>query len=117
NADLMRQALADVRTIEVTRAVRQAAIHGVHVQEGAIIALSDGRLCCSGDDPLAVAQRALDVALSEDDGEVVTIYFGQPMDAARAQALAQAVEARHPEVAVEVVAGGQPHYHFIISVE
>lgn len=117
NAALMRQALADVRTIEVTQAVRQAAIHGVHVQEGEIIALSDGRLCCSGDDPLAVAQRALDAALSEDDGEVVTIYFGQTMDAPRAQALAQAVEARHPEVEVEVVRGGQPYYHFIISVE
>ncbi|HFQ95833.1 MAG TPA: DAK2 domain-containing protein [Anaerolineae bacterium] len=117
NAEAMRRALADVHTIEVTEAVRDAAIDGVQVQKGAIIALVDGRLCCTGDDPGQTALQALETFLSEGDYEMVTVYVGQPMAEADARALAQAIEARHPDVEVEVVAGGQPHYHLIISVE
>ena len=117
NADAMRRALTDVRTIEVTEAVRDAAIDGVQVQKGAIIALADGRLCCTGDAPGQTALQALEAVLAEGDYEMVTVYVGQPMAEADARALAQAIEARHPDVEVEVVAGGQPHYHLIISVE
>jgi len=117
NAALMRQALADVHTIEVTRAVREATIHGVDVREGAVIALADGRLCCSGDAPEDVALRALEDFLGEGIFDMVTLYVGQPMEEARARALAQRIEARHPDVEVEVIDGGQPHYHVIISVE
>ncbi len=117
NVEAMRLAMTDVHTIEVTRAVREAALNGVDVQEGQIIALADGALCCAGHDPNETALRALDAFLTQEDFDVVTIYYGQPVEEAQARALAQTIAARHPDVETEVISGGQPHYHYIISVE
>ncbi|HHB90608.1 MAG TPA: DAK2 domain-containing protein [Anaerolineae bacterium] len=117
NAAAMHRAMADVHTIEVTEAVRAAAIDGVQVRKGQFLALRDGALCCTGDDPIQVALQAVEDILSREEDEVVTIYYGAPASETQAQALAQTIESRFPEVEVQVIPGGQPHYHFIISVE
>ncbi len=117
NAAIMQDAMTEVHTIEVTRAVREATLHGVGVQQDQAIALIDGRLCCAGDDPDDVALQAVAHVLNKDLLDVITIYFGQPVHEAQAQQLAARIADRYPELEVEVVEGGQPHYHYIISVE
>jgi DAK2 domain fusion protein YloV len=117
NAEAMRAALDDVHTIEVTRAVRDAVVQGVAVTAGQAIALLDETLCCTAATPEEAARRALERLLAEEEGDVVTIYVGQPASEEQARALAQALQAAHPHLQVEVVDGGQPHYHYMISVE
>ncbi len=117
NAAIMQTALSEVHTIEVTRAVRQATLHGVGVQQDQAIALIDGRLCCAGEGPEEVALQALASILEADHFDVITIYFGQPIGEERAQQLGDQIQNRYPDLEVEVVEGGQPHYHYIISVE
>jgi len=117
NARQMQAMAAQVHTIEVTTAVRDAHINGVAVQERHAIALVDGALCCSGQDVNQAALQALSALLAEEEADVVTLYFGQPVQRDGVQRLAQEIESRHPDVEVEWISGGQPHYHYIISVE
>jgi uncharacterized protein len=87
------------------------------VRAGATIALLDERLVAAGDD----AAQVLDAALSELGElarfELLTLYYGQDVDPQEAQALADALAARYAELAVELRAGDQPFYSYIVSVE
>jgi len=116
NARQMQAQAQQVRTIQVTTAVRDADVDGVAVRQGEAIALVDGKLCCAESSPQAAALKAI-AGLGEDELDVVTIYFGQPATPEQALDLAEALVAAYPDVEVEAVAGGQPHYHYIISVE
>lgn len=55
--------------------------------------------------------------MMDDDSEVVSIYYGADTDQAEAEELASAVEELYPDCDVEVNAGGQPIYYYVISVE
>lgn len=116
NVGRMTDALAQVRTIEVTQAVRDATINGVTVAAGDVIALVDDVLVASGEDEIEVACRAF--AGAELDGaELATVFTGDgatPEDAAELEA---AILARYPELEIQVHGGGQPHYRFVIGVQ
>ena len=49
--------------------------------------------------------------------EVITVYFGHDVTQARALALAQRIRADYPDQEIEVIEGGQPYYHYILSAE
>ena len=52
-----------------------------------------------------------------DDMEIVTFYYGETVDQEQAETLTEALAERYNDLEIEVVQGGQPHYHYIISVE
>ena len=116
NAASMTSALGGVRSGEVTTAVRSTTIDGVAIAEGQAIALLDGRLVCACATPSEALAEILGVAgLAE--GALVTLYYGAGRSAADAEADAEAARARWPGVEVEAYEGGQPHYHYLVSVE
>ena len=55
--------------------------------------------------------------MDADGREIITIYYGQEIAEAVAQALGQEVAAAYPDQEIEVISGGQPHYCYIISAE
>lgn len=116
NAADMTEAATAARTGEVTRAVRAATIGGVAVKAGQVIGLMDDVLTVSGTDRAAVTLDLLD-AMGAAESELITLYSGADVSQQTAAAVRDAVQARYTEAAVEVVAGGQPHYDFIVSVE
>ncbi len=116
NAAAMVAALASVRTVELTRAVRDATINGVAVRAGQAIGLLDDVLVASGDDDDAVTGAALAEA-GLDDAELVTVFTGEGIAPEQAETLRATIAADHPGVEVEVYAGGQPHYRYVIAVE
>ncbi len=116
NVREMTAALAGVRTIELTRAVRDATLNGVSVREGQVIGLLDDCLVASGDDPTAVACATLEEA-NLDEAELVTIFTGEGAKPEHTADLRASIVANHPDTAVEVYDGGQPHYRFVIAVE
>ncbi len=116
NAEEMAEVASGVRTGEVTRAVRDATIGGVAVAAGEVIGLLDDVLTVSGDDSATVALDLLG-RMDAEHAELVTLYTGADVATATAETLRARIGERYPNVAVEIVAGGQPHYDFIVSVE
>ncbi|MFN7210346.1 MAG: DAK2 domain-containing protein, partial [Aggregatilineales bacterium] len=49
--------------------------------------------------------------------EVITLYYGGSVTAAEAESAAESVRLRYPEQEVILLHGGQPYYHYILSVE
>lgn len=116
NTETMTDVARKVRTGEVTRAVRAATIGGVAVRAGEVIGLLDDVLTLSGDDSATVALELL-ARMDAAHAELVTLYTGADVSDATVEAVNARIEERYPDVAVETVRGGQPHYDFIVSVE
>lgn len=116
NVRRMTRVLDQVRTVEVTRAVRDAVIDTLAVRQGQAIAFLDERLVATGPDLISVATEALAQA-DLDAAELVTIFTGEGASVREAEALRASVAAIAPEAAVEIHDGGQPHYPFVIAIE
>ena len=116
NVNDMETAVDSVRSGEVTEAVRAATLNGVTVEPGRLIGLVEHELVVAGDDlPDVVASTLRKAAVSE--GDLVTLYWGDRLTKDEASVVTQEVKAAFPGVEVELVEGGQPHYHFLLSVE
>jgi DAK2 domain fusion protein YloV len=116
NQARMAAAAEGVQCGEVTTATRTLAIDGVAVTAGQIIGLHNGRLALAGDDLATVVEGTLE-RMGAEQAEIVTLYYGDSVDEAGAEALAERLRARFAGAEFEVVAGRQPHYHYILSSE
>ena len=115
-AAAMTDALQDIRSGELTRAVRSVLIDGMEVQQGQVIALLDDRLICACDD-LTEAVLGLLQAARAGEREIITLYRGASLSDEAAAAIATRVRAAYPGQEAELVDGGQPHYDLLVSVE
>ena len=116
NVRTMGDAAEAIETAEITQAVRSVQIDGLEVEEGEVIGLVNGKLKAKGDDPGKVVMGSLQ-AMNAEDFEIITLYYGETITADEAQQLADQIADRYPEQEIEVVDGGQPHYHYILSAE
>jgi DAK2 domain fusion protein YloV len=116
NVAAMTSAMEEVETGEVTTATRSATINGVEVTEGEIIGLHNDELKVTGKTVEEVA-RTLLKGMDTARREIITLYYGESVGEAEAGALADLLQQDWPDQEIEVVAGGQPHYHYILSVE
>jgi len=112
----MAAALQAVRTGELTVATRSVEIDGVAVKEGQVIGLLDGKLVVSGNDLTESTLQLLAHARSQ-EAELITLYYGAELSAAQANHMADQIRATYPAQEVELIEGGQPHYHLILSIE
>ena len=116
NTAAMTRALGGVQSGEVTTAVRSTTIDGIEVGEGQAIAILNGKLAAASETPTSALLAMLDAAEVE-DGALVTLYYGAGLDSAAAESAAAEARARLEGVEVEVHEGGQPHYHYVVSIE
>jgi len=116
NVNAMRSAMGEVETGEVTTATRSATIDGVAVTEGEVIGLHNGHLKVSGESIEHTVQALLE-EMASPYYEIITLYYGEGVSKNAANALADCLRESWPEHEVEVIAGGQPHYHYILSME
>ena len=115
-AAAMTSAIEDVSYGELTQATRSVEIDGVTVKEGQVIGLLNGKLVVAGDELEASLTDLLEKG-GVDRAEVLTLYVGQGLPMAEANAMADHIRERWPHLETEVHDGGQPHYHFILSLE
>ena len=115
-AERMTEALDAVVSGEITVAVRSVEIDGVQVQEGQAIALMNGKLAVSAETVESVVFQLLEKAHAE-DFELLTFFYGEEMPHKEAHRIADLVREKYANQEIEVQEGGQPHYHFIISIE
>jgi DAK2 domain fusion protein YloV len=116
NVSLMEAAAGAVASIEITRAARPADVDGLHIEAGQYVGLLDDALVTVADDETAATLATLAKAEAE-QREIVTVYWGEDASRDRAGALSEAITAAYPNLEIEVAAGGQPHYPYIISLE
>jgi DAK2 domain fusion protein YloV len=116
NVQTMTAAMKSVQTGEVTTAVQDARFDGINVKVGDVIGLLNDKLVASGSSSDAVV-KALLAQMGADELEVVTLYYGEPTTLEEAKALLRDLQVAYPNLEFEVVHGGQPFYHYIISAE
>jgi DAK2 domain fusion protein YloV len=116
NAASMEAAILHVQTGEVTTATRDVDMNGVHTKQGRFVGLLNDALSTSGDTVQDVVWALLD-QMGAKECEIVTLYYGNGIQHEEAESLAKAIRVRYPAQEVELVEGGQPHYHYILSTE
>ena len=116
NLENMTAEMERVKTAQITYAVRDTHIDDKEIHEGDIMGIGDHEI-------LAVGKEIQDVTLETialmdaDDAELITVYYGEDTKAEDAEKLEQALTEKYPSCDVEVYAGGQPIYYYLIALE
>ncbi len=116
NEKRMLKALGEVKTGQVTFAVRDTEIEDKKIAEGDILGIAEGKISAVEKTP-DDAVKVLMESLIDDDAEFVTLYFGKDTKKEEAESLAEELEDMYPDVEFDVKYGGQILYYYIISVE
>lgn len=116
NKEQMMAEIENVKTGQVTYAVRDTEIDGKTIKQNDFMGIGDKSILSVGTDLRATTLEMVD-AMVDEDSAIVSIYFGSDSDEDSANELAAAIEEKHPDVEVEVNDGGQPIYYYVISVE
>ncbi len=116
NTQVMNKAKSAVKTIEITRAIRSTQLGGLKIKKKQAIGFLNGDLVAVGDSTTDVLIETLD-RLDLGEAEVITIYYGADTELAEVEQVSVSIREQHPQLQVEVVRGGQPHYNYIVSIE
>ena len=116
NLEAMQEAVKNVKTGQVTYAVRDTKIDDKVIHEGDIMGIGDQGILSVGQ---SVEETAKDMIsqLVDEDSELISLYYGQDINEEDAAAFAQSVEELYPDIDVDVHMGGQPIYYYVLSVE
>lgn len=116
NKEQMMAEIENVKTGQVTYAVRDTEIDGKTIKQNDFMGIGDKSILSVGTDLKATTLEMVD-AMVDEDSAIVSIYFGSDSDEDSVNELAAAIEEKYPDVEVEVNDGGQPIYYYVISVE
>lgn len=118
NTHEMTEAAKEIRTCEITYAIRDTEIDGKHVHTGDYMGIGDGHMLAVGSERVQTTIDAVK-AMVDEDSELLTIYFGADATEDEATEIADLLEEddAFADIDIEVVYGGQPVYYYIISAE
>ncbi|MGN0514217.1 MAG: DAK2 domain-containing protein [Lachnospiraceae bacterium] len=116
NLSDMKDAIENVKTGQVTYAVRDTVIDDKEIKENDIMGIGDKTILSVGQDIEETTLELID-KLVDDDSEFISIYYGSDVDEKTAEHLMSAVEEAYPDIEVALEVGGQPIYYYILSVE
>lgn len=116
NLEAMEEAVKNVKTGQVTYAVRDTKIDDKVIHEGDIMGIGDQGILSVGQSVEDTVKDML-AQLVDDDSELISLYYGQDVHEEDAEKFAQTVEELYPDIDVDVHMGGQPIYYYVLSVE
>ena len=116
NAQLMKESISAVKTIEITRAVRSTQLNGLSIKKKQEIGLLDGDLLAAGNNSIDILNKIL-TKLNLSKTEIFTIYYGADTSLAEAEEVSANIREHYPQLQVEIIRGGQPYYNYIVSLE
>ena len=116
NEETMLGEIENVKSGQVTYAVRDTHIDDKEIHQGDIMGIGDAGILSVGQD---IAETTLEMLeqLVDDDSELISLYYGQDVTEKEAAAFTQEVEKLYPDVDVDVHCGGQPIYYYVLAVE
>ena len=116
NRNAMTEGLKLIKTGQITYAVRDTHIDDKDIKEGNIMGIGDHSILAVGDDIPQTTKETIRL-MADEDSELISIYYGEDVSEEDAQALGAQIEEEFPDCEVEVYAGGQPIYYYVVSVE
>ena len=116
NASAMMEGIENVKTGQVTYAVRDTHIDDKDIHEGDIMGIGDKTILSVGRD-IAQTTKDMIAQMVDEDSELISVYYGEDMKDEDANALASWLEKEYPDCDIEVHFGGQPIYYYVVSVE
>lgn len=116
NSENMLEAISQVKSGQVTNAVRDTSFDGLEIKSGQFIGISNSKIVAAADELLAASQALLSNMLENGD-EIVTVLIGEETDSEVTDSLSEWLEETYPNVEVEIHEGGQPLYYYLFSVE
>ncbi len=116
NENAMKAAISGIKTGTITYAVRDFPFNGETLPKGTIIGLTDGEITHTGSDPAQVL-KALFASVTDEDSEILSIFYGEDVKPETADALKSELEDTYPDCDIVMHNGGQSLYYYIISVE
>ena len=116
NTAAMEEAMSLVTTMEVTYAARDSEFDGQAIHAGDYLLLVDNQLFGTEKD-LHAALDKLAQASKERAGEFISIFYGEGVDEAQAEQALALFQSACPDAEITMLEGGQPVYHYLISVE
>ena len=116
NAERMTEELENVKTGQVTYAVRDTVIDDKEIKQGDYMGIGDKSILAVGKDIKSTTEDMV-AEMVDEESAIICIYYGEEVTEEDANALGAALEEKYPEVEVEIHFGGQPIYYYVISVE
>ena len=116
NTAAMEEGMAAVKSGSVTYAVRDTSIDGKEIRENDMMGIGDTGILAVGPELIDTTLELID-CLTDEDSELISLYYGADVSEEDADLLAEMIAEKYPEVEVEVNAGGQPIYYYLLSVE
>lgn len=116
NEETMLEEIKNVKTGQMTYAVRDTHIDDKEIHEGDIMGIGDGGILAVGKD-LEETTKELIANLVDEDSELISIYYGEEVSEEEAEKFAGEIEELYPDVDVDIQFGGQPIYYYVLAVE
>ncbi|KGA97735.1 hypothetical protein AJ85_12550 [Alkalihalobacillus alcalophilus ATCC 27647 = CGMCC 1.3604] len=116
NADMMESAMSQIKSGQVTFAVRDTAMDGIDIKKDDFMGISEKKIVSAGVDKIAVTKQLMDNMIDE-ESEIVTILQGEDATDEESESIYDYIEETYPDVEIDLHKGDQPLYSFIISVE
>lgn len=116
NFDNMSSEMKNVKTGQVTYAVRDTSMDGKEIKQNDIMGIGDKTILSVGKD---IEETTIDMLsqLIDDDSELISVYYGEDVSSEQVDSLTAKLEETYPDLDLEVHSGGQPIYYYIVSVE
>lgn len=116
NQEAMLEAVGNVKSGQVTYAVRDTKIDDKEIHEGDIMGIGDSGIISVGTD-IAEATKDMLRQLVDEDSELISLYYGEEVRKEDAEAFAAEIEEEYPDLDVDAHYGGQPIYYYVLAVE
>ncbi|MBQ2318419.1 MAG: DAK2 domain-containing protein [Lachnospiraceae bacterium] len=116
NTETMTSELANVKSGEITYAVRDTIIDDKTIKEGDYMGIGDAGIVAVHPDLTEVMLETLHI-LCDEDSSLISLYTGSDVTESDAEAMVAKVTEAFPNVEVELQQGGQPVYFYVLSVE
>lgn len=117
NVENAKEAMDNVASACVTRAVRDSVTNGMQIKKDEVIGIRESdTIIVHGDDEDEVINKLLEDMVTP-DSSVISIYYGESVSDERAEELRDRIEEQFQDCSVEVLRGGQSVYEYILSAE
>ncbi|MBR4753966.1 MAG: DAK2 domain-containing protein, partial [Lachnospiraceae bacterium] len=116
NEEQMLEEIGNIKTGQVTYAVRDTEIYDIKVSKDDYMGVGDSTILCVGKELEPTVLEMID-KMVDDDSSLISIYYGEEISKEDAQSLTEKAEEQFGDCDIELHFGGQPIYYYIVSVE
>ena len=111
-----KDALSNVKTGQITYAVRDSKVNDIDIQEGDIMQLVEDKVVDISDSKEAAILDVIE-KIADDSTEIITVYAGEDISEEELEAMIEKAEEKFPDCDITSYRGEQPIYYYVVSAE